>query len=67
MNNIKSGGILIGIGIVLNLILRLFAPMAARSRNVPATELLAIFMLVSAIIVLFGLYRLIVGIATRKR
>lgn len=67
MNNIQSGGLLIGIGIVLNLVLRLFAPLARKSHSIAFAEILAIFMLVSAIIVLFGLYRLIMGLVNRRR
>lgn len=65
MPPVQSGSILIVIGIVMNLLGRLALPAVRHSASVPLAGLMAAWMIASVVVALFGLYRLIVGLARR--
>ena len=65
MTKVQSGGLLLGIGIVLNVIGRLVAPQVRASQNVTFAGLLVVLMLASVVVGLFGIFRLIVGLLNR--
>ncbi len=66
MNKTQSGGLLIGIAVLLNIVGRLMLAATRASQNVVIAGLLAILMLASVVIGLFGLFRLISGLLNRK-
>ncbi len=67
MSKIQSGLIFIVVGIVMNLLGRLIIPATRANPNVVVAGLMAIWMIASAVLVLFGLFRLIVGLVTKHR
>ena len=67
MNPVQSGGLLIGIALVLNLVGRLLTPAVQASGSVPLAALLTALMLVSLVLGVFGLVRLIRGLLGPRR
>ncbi len=65
MNKAQSGGLLIGAGVLLNIVGLLLTPTARAGHTLVGAGLIAALMLASVVIGLFGLYRLIVGLASR--
>ncbi|HZO91621.1 MAG TPA: hypothetical protein VFB38_25085 [Chthonomonadaceae bacterium] len=66
MNKVQGGAILIGVAIVMNIVGRLFALAAHDSRNLTVAGILAVWMFVSIVIGIFGLFHLIVGLIKRS-
>ncbi len=67
MTKIKSGLILIAVGIGLNIFGRLVATFAPTlMASLPITGTLALLMVASVVLVLFGIFRLIVGLVSKK-
>ena len=66
MNKIQSGLILIVAGIGLNVLGRLLIPVTRPNPSVVVASLMAIWMVASLVLVLFGLFRLIVGLVTKN-
>lgn len=67
MNKIQSGLILILVGIVLNVLGRLIIPFTRANPSVLIASVMAIWMIASVGFVLFGLFRVIVGLVTKNR
>ncbi|HEX8835116.1 MAG TPA: hypothetical protein VF719_12985 [Abditibacteriaceae bacterium] len=67
MNKIKNGLIIIVAGILLNLLGRLIIPVTRANPNAVVASLMAIWMIASVVLVLFGLFRVIVGLVTKNR
>ena len=69
MTKIKSGVILIAIGIAMNLVGRVVAvgTDAKTSPSVMVAGILALWMIASVVVCLFGLFRLIAGLVSKKR
>lgn len=65
MTKVQSGLIFIIIGVVMNVLGRLALPAVRNSASVPLAGLIAAWMIASVVVALFGLYRLIVGMANR--
>lgn len=66
MNKVQSGLTLIGIGVLLNILGRVIIPYTRSSPNVIVAGVMALWMIASLILVLFGLFGLIVSLATKK-
>jgi hypothetical protein len=67
MNTIQSGLIFIVAGIVMNLLGRLIIPATRANPNVVTASFMAVWMIASVVLVLFGLFRLVVGLVARDR
>lgn len=65
MTKIQSGLTLIGTGIVLNVVGRLVIPFTRSSPNVIVAGVMALWMIASLVLVLFGLFRLIAGLVSK--
>lgn len=66
MSKTQSGLILIGIAIVINLVGRLLLGVTRDSNNVGIAGFMALIMLASVVMGLFGLFRLISGLISKK-
>ena len=66
MSKVQSGGLLIGIAILLNITGRFLAPAIRSSQNVTVAGLMALLMVASIVIGLFGLFRLVSGLAGKR-
>jgi hypothetical protein len=66
MSKVQSGLIFIVAGIVLNLLGRLIIPATRSNPDVVIATLMAVWMFASVVLVLFGIFRFIVGLATKK-
>ncbi len=69
MIKIKSGVILIAVGVAMNLVGRVVASDtdAKTSSSVMVAGILALWMIASVVVCLFGLFRLIAGLVSKKR
>jgi len=65
MNNVRSGLILIVSGVVLNLLGRAVILVTGHHTGLVMAALMAVWMFASVVIVLFGCFRLIVGLVTK--
>lgn len=66
MTKVQSGGILIGVALVINLIGRGMMHTAISGHSVGLAACVTFIMLASAVIGLFGLFRLIMGMARKE-
>ena len=66
MSKVQSGGILIGVAIIINLIGRALMRAAIGGHSVGLAAFVTVVMLTSAVVGLFGLFRLIVGLARKE-
>ena len=66
MSKVQSGGILIGVAVLVNVVGRLLLAATRGGQNVGVAGLLAILMLASVVVGLFGLFRLISGLLSKK-
>jgi hypothetical protein len=67
MNQVQSGLIFIVVGIVMNVLARLIIPATRANPNAVVASLMAAWMIASVVFVLFGVFRLIVGLVTKNR
>jgi hypothetical protein len=66
MSKTQSGLILIGVAIAVNLVMRLLVGAIDNSQSVGFVGLMAVVMIASLVIGLFGLFRLISGLLSKK-
>ncbi len=67
MSKVQSGLVLIGVGVAMNLLGRLFLTVVRSLSNLLLTGLMAFWMFASVVVALFGLFRLVVGLVSRNR
>ena len=66
MTRVRSGLVLIGVGVVLNLLGRLVTRMAGEHQGVGMAGALLVIAAGSVVICLFGIIRLVHGLVTRS-
>ena len=65
MTKAKSGGVLIGVGMLLQLLGRGISTFAATRTDLALAGLTALLMFASVVVILFGLFRLVTGLISK--
>jgi hypothetical protein len=66
MSRVQSGLVLIGVGVALNVIGRVLSAVAGQQQGLIGAGLLLIIMLSSVVVGVFGIVRLVIGLATKS-